>query len=317
MMDNTLIEKVEQPVLIIVGPTAIGKTELSLELAEQYDCEIISADSMQVYRHMDIGTAKVSVDERKRVAHHLIDIADPDEAYDAVRFADDCFKAIADIHKRGKRVLITGGTGLYIKSLLYGIFPEAPSDEKIRTTLKERLAREGCDVLHKELVACDCLSAAKIHKNDSQRLLRALEVYLLTGVPWSEHLAAHQKDNSRAKFENLLQIGLTCDRSLLYERINTRTKLMVETGLEDEVRSLLSMGYGPELKPMMAIGYKHMINYVNGKWPKTEMIELLARDTRRYAKRQYTWFTKSKELHWLEVSEKNNIFSRVEQWLDI
>lgn len=308
-------KRITKPVLIIVGPTAIGKTELSLELAERYNCEIISADSMQVYRYMDIGTAKVSPEERGRVRHHLIDIVNPDENYDAAKFASDCLEAITDIHKRGKTPLITGGTGLYIKALLYGIFPDAPSDASIRKKLQGRLKSEGCSKLHEELSLCDSISAIKIHKNDTQRLLRALEVYYITGKPWSEHLAAHKTQGNHTRLTNLLQIALTCQRNLLYERINLRTETMIQSGLEGEVRKLLSMGYKPELKAMGAIGYKHMVNCISGIWSEEKMIELLARDTRRYAKRQYTWFSKIDDLQWIDISEKDKIIPLINRWL--
>ncbi len=182
-----------KPCLVLVGPTAIGKTDLSLTLARRYDCEIVSVDSMQVYRYMDIGTAKASVSERSEIPHHLIDIVDPDEDYDAAKFAKDGLQAIRDIHSRGKIPLLTGGTGLYLRALFEGIFPGVPGDEEIRQTLKDRLLTEGASKLHEELSICDSISAKRIHENDTQRLLRALEVFYVSGIPWSEHIAHHKK----------------------------------------------------------------------------------------------------------------------------
>ena len=247
-------EIIEQPCLVLVGPTAIGKTDLSLTLARQYGCEIISVDSMQVYRHMDIGTAKASPGERAEIPHHLIDIVDPDENYDAARFAVDALHAIRDIHSRGKIPLLTGGTGLYLRALFEGIFPGVPVDEETRRNLKERLIAEGSSKLHEELCVCDSVSAKRIHTNDSQRLLRALEVFYVSGVPLSEHIVTHKNQAEGVHFTNALQIGLTTDRKILYQRINKRCDAMLESGLEDEVRKLLAMGYDKELKAFGSIG---------------------------------------------------------------
>lgn len=311
-MDN----KIQLPqILVLIGPTAIGKTALSLELAQRFDCEIISVDSMQVYRYMDIGTAKASIAERALVPHHLIDVVDPDESYDAARFVEDVTRLIDEIISRGKLPLLTGGTGLYLKSLLEGIFPEAPSDSIVRSKLKERLKNEGANVLHEELSACDSISADKIHMNDTQRLLRALEVYHTTGIPWSTHLANQNKDELTAGLPvDALQVGLTCDREKLYQRINMRTGLMIDCGLEEEVSALLRNGYSSELKSMGSIGYRHMIGYLKNEYSKDEMIRLLARDTRRYAKRQYTWFNNIKEVQWVDVKRSTSVIEMVQRW---
>lgn len=301
-------------VLVLIGPTAIGKTALSLDLAAHFNCEIISVDSMQVYRYMDIGTAKASRAERELVPHHLIDIVDPDEDYDAARFVKDATLLIDEISARGKLPLLTGGTGLYLKSLLNGIFPEAPSDREVRKTLKDRLMQQGVHVLHEELALCDSISAAKIHKNDTQRLLRALEVYHTTGIPWSSHLASHNKNNAAGLPVDALQIGLTTDREKLYQRINMRCDLMLSEGLEGEVAGLIKRGYSPELKSMGSIGYRHMAGYINYEYSRKEMARLLARDTRRYAKRQYTWFNKMEEVNWVDVKEQKLVLKMVKQW---
>ncbi len=311
-MTSSIISK---PCLVLLGPTAIGKTDLSLTLARHYNCEIISVDSMQVYRYMDIGTAKASVSERADIPHYLIDIVDPDEAYDAARFAKESLQAVRDIHSRNKIPLLTGGTGLYLRVLFDGIFPGVAGDEKIRQALKARLRNEGSSILHKDLLLCDRISAERIHQNDTQRLLRALEVYLVSGIPWSEHLANHRKQAKGVRFTNILQLGLTTDRDTLYQRINKRCDRMLELGLEDEVKNLLAMGYARSLKPFSAIGYRHMINFIDGHWSRDETVRLLARDTRRYAKRQYTWFSKLTGLQWFDVEKKQKVIDTVEDWL--
>jgi tRNA dimethylallyltransferase len=306
---------IREPIVVLVGPTAIGKTELSLALARHYQGEIVSVDSMQVYRHMDIGTAKASKQERALIPHHLIDIADPNENYDAARFAADAVTAIGDIHNRGKLPLLTGGTGLYLRALLQGIFPGVPVDGKIRSELRVRLETEGCLKLHEELRILDRVSGERIHPHDSQRLLRALEIYYASGIPWSEHLAEHRAQSPEVIFAHVLQIGLTCDRDQLYQQINRRCEFMVANGLEDEVRDLLTMGYNKTIKSLGSIGYRHMLNYLDGDWSWEEMVHLLTRDTRRYAKRQYTWFAKMDELLWFQTKETENIFRLVEDWL--
>jgi tRNA dimethylallyltransferase len=308
-------ELISQPLLILVGPTAIGKTALSLTLAERYDCEIISVDSMQVYRHMDIGTAKATIEERGDISHHLIDIVEPNENYDAARFTVDALKAIRDIHSRGRLPLLAGGTGLYLRALLHGIFPGAPADELVRQELHHRLTADGYSKLYEELAAIDRISAERIQINDSHRLVRALEIFYVSGIPWSEHLAEQCKQSPEIVFTNFLQIGLTCDRDQLYSRINKRCQNMIDAGFENEVRTLLAMGYNKSMKPLGSIGYRHMIGYLDGGWSFEEMIRILARDTRRYAKRQYTWFSKIDDLQWFQVNEQEKIFQFVDEWM--
>ena len=305
----------ELPVLVLIGPTAIGKTALSLELAGRYNCEIVSVDSMQVYRYMDIGTAKASPAERSEVLHHLIDIIDPDEQYDAARFVQDAGAAIALIHEKGKLPLLTGGTGLYLKALLSGLFSTLPIDPDVRDTLKKRMGHEGLGALHRELTLRDPLSAQKIHFNDEQRILRALEILSTTGIPWSRHLELQTEATGKGILQNMLQIGLTCKRENLYDRINERCRKMINDGLEQEVHALMAKGYGKELKSLNAIGYRHMINYMEGVWSSEETCEILARDTRRYAKRQYTWFNKMPDIEWYESTALPQILERVNQWL--
>ena len=308
-----LMPPIDNPVLVLVGPTAIGKTELSLRLAEQFGCEIVSIDSMQVYRFMDIGTAKVSKEERARIPHHLIDVVDPDQEYDAACFVRDAATAIKKIHEKGRVALLTGGTGLYLRALLDGLSSGIGHFPEIREQLQQRLTRDGAEKLHEELLQCDRISAKRIHVNDSHRLLRALEIYQATGKSWSEHILTHQRQKE-PRFSNILHIGLTCDRDLLYQRIDRRTSLMLNSGLEQEVKGLIARGYSPELKSMQAIGYRHMNNYLNNVWDMPETKRLLARDTRRYAKRQYTWFAVSPDLEWFDVQDHPAIIKRIDSW---
>jgi tRNA dimethylallyltransferase len=303
------------PVLVLAGPTAIGKTALSLEIARRFNCEIVSVDSMQVYRDMDIGTAKASRAERAEIPHHLIDIVNPDEQYDVARFVDDATAAIHLIHNRNKLPLLAGGTGLYLKALTEGIFSVPPIGREVREGLKEEMQRNGPTVLHRQLFLCDPVSAARIHVNDSQRILRALEIYLATGVPWSEHLRIQAEKKGQGAWRNMLQIGLTCDRQVLYERINERCRQMISGGLEQEIYDLFSRGFGKDLPSLNAIGYRHMIKYIEKIWTLEEALSNLARDTRRYAKRQYTWFHGMQTIEWYQNTATEQILERLAEWL--
>ncbi|RUM45759.1 MAG: tRNA (adenosine(37)-N6)-dimethylallyltransferase MiaA [Desulfocapsa sp.] len=290
------------PILTLIGPTAIGKTELSIKLAKKFDMEIISVDSMQVYRHMDIGTAKISREEMAGIPHHLIDVVSPDQNFDAVTFEQQALDAIRDISARGRRVLLTGGTGLYLKSLLEGLSHKIPKFPEIRKEIQKKLATSGRHVLHDELMLIDCDSAKRIHVNDTHRLVRALEIYKGTGKAWSQFLEEH-KQSRELRFTKILTIGLTCDRQLLYERIELRSNIMMANGFEQEVKDLLKRGYGVQHKSMRSIGYSHMTKYLAGEWDTKEMLTKLTRDTRRYAKRQYTWFGKIKDIEWVEKTD--------------
>lgn len=310
--------------LVLLGPTAVGKTELSLRIAERFSCEIIGVDSMQIYKYMDIGTAKPTLQEMARIPHHLIDIVYPDDNYTVGRFVTDATQAIQSVRASHHIPLLTGGAGLYFRALLEGLFAENDPDSagnnelainqtgSIRDHLKKRLAEEGREQLFAELVSVDPDSAKRIHTNDTQRLLRALEIFQSTGIPWSQHLA---KQAARPRQYNVLKLGLSRSRAELYERIDQRIQVMIEQGLQDEVQKLLDMGYHEKLKSMQSIGYRHMVKYIRGEWDWQETIQLLARDTRRYAKRQYTWFNQDPAIVWYEVSQQDAIFSEIEKFL--
>ncbi len=298
-----------KPVIVLVGPTAIGKTELSLSVADKFDCEIVSLDSMQVYRYMDIGTAKASREEREIIPHHLIDIVDPDEPYDANCFVIDALQAIRTIHDNNKIPLLTGGTGLYLRALTEGLFDDIGQFPLLRKELKERMSNEGVSKLHEELRAIDCISASRIHKNDTHRVIRALEIYHATGMSWSEHIDRQSQQNRNTRFQKILHIGLTCERETLYQRINKRTALMMDSGLKEEVEQLINDGFDRGLKSMQSIGYRHMVSHLFDGWNIEETEEKLARDTRRYAKRQYTWFKKM-NIEWFETTAHKEIIDR-------
>lgn len=314
----------KQKLLVLCGPTAVGKTELSLEIAEKFSCEIIGVDSMQIYRFMDIGTAKPTLAERERIPHYLIDIIEPDDNYTLGRFVKDAGAAIQTIYKHGHIPLLTGGTGLYFRGLLDGVFDEnafMPENDttgerkevkSLKQYIRKRLHAEGNEVLHNELAEVDPESAERIHPNDTQRLIRGLEIYYSTGIPWSKHLAKQRKRNPQYQ---ALKIGLTRPRKELYDRIDQRVRLMAEQGLLAEVKKLLAMGYDRNLKAMQSIGYRHMLNFLDGRWTWEQTLDLLARDTRHYAKRQYTWFNSDAEILWRDVRDKATILNDIENFL--
>jgi tRNA dimethylallyltransferase len=285
-------------IVVIVGPTAVGKSSLALRLASKVNAEIVSADSMQIYRGMDIGTSKPTAEEKRRIRHHLIDIVDPDESFHAVQFQERADRAIEDIHARGKTPMIVGGTGLYVKALLHGLF-EDPSvsrfdawDEKLNHY--ESLGEDP----HKRLESLDPDAAMRIHPNDQVRARRALEVFLRTGKSIRELQAGHGFREDRY---DALVMGLAMDRERLFERINNRVDAMVLAGLEKEVRGLLDKGYSPHLPSMRSLGYRHLTEAILGGVDRSEAIRLFKRDTRRYAKRQYTWFRNQEKVEWLKV----------------
>jgi len=306
-----------EPLIILAGPTAIGKTELSLRLAEQFNCEIIGVDSMQIYQYLDIGTAKPSLAERAEITHHLIDYVRPDAPYNAARFVQDCRKAIFEIRGRGRVPLLAGGTGLYFTALLDGIFSMPDISQSVRDEIQAELATtDGHRRLYDELIRCDPESASRIHANDTYRISRALEIYRDTGKTWASFISEHKKIKTKSPRKKILKISLSRQRDELYQRINRRVKIMVEQGLLTEVKNLLAMGFNSGLKPMQSLGYRHMINYLNNNWTWEKALELLARDTRRYAKRQITWFKADKDMLCLHPESQNEIFSKVKEYLE-
>jgi tRNA dimethylallyltransferase len=288
---------------LIVGPTAVGKTALSLLIAEKRAVEIISADSRQIYRYMDIGTAKVSPEVRRQIPHHFIDICLPDEYYSAGMFGKQARQTVEEIVRRGKIPLVVGGSGFYIRALVDGIFELDARDAAVRQQLEARLSEEGLASLYAELQKADPAYAAKISHNDRQRILRSLEVFYVTGKPFSFW---HEQKPEPAPFETVFW-GLTAERTTLYRRINERVLRMLQEGLEEEVRGLLEMGYSPELNALNTVGYKEMIDYLNGKISRETMIERIQRNSRRYAKRQLTWFRAESRVHWHEVAEAGDL----------
>lgn len=281
--------------LILLGQTAVGKTKLSIELAKEFNAEIISADSMQVYRGMDIGTAKPTLEERQGVPHHLIDIRNPDEDWTVSDFIEEVSRISGDMAIRKRFPVIVGGTGLYLWSLLEGFkFPIVPADK----TVRQELEKSPTSALYSQLSTIDPISATKIHANDRKRIIRALEVYRLTGKPISE-VQGKRVESGKLIVESWKVIGLQIPREELYVRINSRVDNMIEKGLVEEVKSLLAK-YPKDLKAFQALGYKEVINYLDGKWNKDQMIEELKKRTRNFAKRQMTWFKRFQNVNWID-----------------
>ncbi len=303
----------EKPkVIVISGPTASGKTDLAIELASYFDGEIVNADSMQVYRGMDIGTAKPTVEQRKKIPHYLIDIVDPDEEFNAAIYREMALRAIYDISKRDKSCFVVGGTGLYIRALVGGLFYVPPKDPRLRESLKKEAEKKGLKTLYDMLLRCDPEYAKTIHPNDRVRIIRALEVYHLSGKKMSELIKQHGFKESSLR---TLKIFLSIPRKELYKRIDKRCDKMIEAGLIEETRRLLMQGYSPKLKSMQSIGYRHMVKYITGEWTLEEALRYMKRDTRRYAKRQITWFKKEPDMIWISPSEKEVIKKKILEFL--
>src|SRR5574337_1089481 len=288
------------PLIVLIGPTASGKSALALALAERVGGEIVAADSMQVYRGLDIGTAKPTTDDRHRIPHHLLDVVAPDQPFTAADYARLASAAIVDIRARGRLPIVVGGTGLYVRALLYGLFDGPGEMMSLRETLHREAAQAGPPTLHRRLEAIDPKAAAALHPNDLFRIVRALEVAVVSGRPIST-LRIEGRRNHRSIPGPILQFGLERNRQELYQRIDARVEAMMAQGLLDEVRSLLDRGYNETLKPLRAIGYRHMIRHLRGEIGLDGAITSLKRDTRRYAKRQLTWFRHQDEIEWLSV----------------
>lgn len=290
------------PLIILTGPTAVGKTALSIELAKDLNAEIISADSMQIYEYMDVGSAKVTKEEMDGIIHHLIDEVKPDYAFSVSEFQKRANKYIKDIDDRGKKVLVTGGTGLYLNSLIYDMdFAKSNSNSKLREELELELKENGIDYMHEKLRALDEDAANRIHKNNTKRVIRALEV-CLDGKKMQD-FSTELKYNEN--YQPII-IVLNRDREVLYERINKRVDLMMENNLIDEVKHLLDIGYDKNLISMQGIGYKEIVKYLEGEYSLDEAIEIIKRDSRRYAKRQITWFKRYKESKWFDLDKYDN-----------
>jgi tRNA dimethylallyltransferase len=306
----------EKPKIVaMVGPTGTGKSILALHLAQRFRGEIISADSVQVYRGLDIGTAKPSAEDRRLIFHHLVDILDPDEDYSAASFRQHADEVIHELHKRETPIFLVGGTGLYLKALTRGLFRGPAADSELRLNLQKKAKSEGNEVLHQELQKVDAEAASRIHPHDRFRVIRALEVYYLGRRPISHFQGEHGFRD--APYE-VLKIGLCCQREDLYKRIELRADRMMELGWVDEVRSLLNKGYGPGLKSMQSLGYRHILDYLSGDFILEEAVRFIKRDTRRYAKRQITWFKADPEVLWFPAGPGSfqTIGSKIEEFFN-
>ncbi|MGK9367606.1 tRNA (adenosine(37)-N6)-dimethylallyltransferase MiaA [Melioribacter sp. Ez-97] len=290
-------------VILIVGPTCSGKTKLSLKLAEVLNTEIISADSRQIYKYLNIGTAKPSEEELKSIKHHFIDYLEPDSDYNVSRYEKESLQIISNLIRESKTPIVAGGSGLYIKAIVDGIFDTADTDEEYRAYLKEMKENFGNEYLYEMLEKIDPLSARAMLPQNWKRVMRALEVYHLTG----KSIVELQKEYVRKIDFDFLQFGLLWDRKALYENIEKRVDVMMELGLINEVENILSMGYNEELNSLNTVGYKEIINYLKGKLKLEEAIDLIKRNTRRYAKRQMTWFRKDERIEWLKVEKNEDI----------
>ena len=308
------------PLIILTGPTAVGKTDLSIKLSKSLNAEIISADSMQIYKYMDIGSAKVTKEEMDGVIHYMIDEVTPDVPFSVSEFQMRSEKYIEEINKKGKNVLITGGTGLYLNSLIYNMdFAKSNANNEIREKLEQELKENGIDYMHEKLRGLDEEAANRIHKNNTKRVIRAIEV-CMSGQKMNDF----SKDlRYNEKYKPII-IVLNRDREVLYQRINKRVDIMLENGLLDEVKELLKMGYTKDMISMQGIGYKEMIKYLDGEYTYDEAVEIIKRDSRRYAKRQITWFKRYQEAKWFDLDKyqdieilKEDIINHIEKLLEI
>ncbi|NMS89428.1 tRNA (adenosine(37)-N6)-dimethylallyltransferase MiaA [Clostridioides difficile] len=291
------------PLIILTGPTAVGKTDLSIKLARDVNAEIISADSMQIYKYMDIGSAKVTEEEMQGIKHYLIDEVKPDYPFSVSEFQQRAKKYIYEITQKGKSVLVTGGTGLYLNSLIYNMdFAKSDANNELRDELQSQLAEKGIDYMHNRLKSLDEEAANRIHKNNTKRVIRALEV-CLSGKKMDD-FSSDLKFNE--EYEPII-IVLNRNREHLYERINMRVDIMLKNGLVEEVKKLLSMGFKKDMISMQGIGYKEILKYLDGEYTYEEAIEIIKRDSRRYAKRQITWFKRYETAKWFDLDKYESI----------
>lgn len=292
------------PLVVIVGPTAVGKTETTIIVAKNLNGEIVSADSMQIYKYMDIGTAKPTIDEMQGVPHHMVSIIEPSEKFSVAQYQKYAKECIGKIYNNGKLPILTGGTGLYINSIIYPMdFTQATYDSDFRNAMIELIEKKGKEFVYNKLVKLDPETASKLHPNDTKRVIRALEVIHLTGKPMSQY--KQRFDSMETPYSPII-FGLTMERHKLYERINKRVDIMIERGLIQEVESLLERGYSKESQAMQGLGYKEFFGYLEGKDTLENAVEMLKRDTRRYAKRQLTWFRRYKDIKWVNVDDFNS-----------
>jgi len=309
------MEAKKPKVLVVVGPTASGKTALGVALAKKLDGEIISADSMQIYKYMNIGTAKVTLEEMRGVPHHLVDCVSPDEEFSVAKYKAAALEAIETILSKGKLPIIIGGTGLYINSLsLPWDFQKKDSDEKIRWRLTAEAEVLGKEALYERLKSVDPVTAEIVHPNNLNRIIRALEIYELTGKPKSHFDEETKKQEVPYDY---IMLGLDWDRETLYDRINRRVDQMIEEGLIDETKMLVERGYDWNLTALKAIGYKELRPYLEGTSSLAEAVAILKRDSRHYAKRQMTWFRKDERIQWLRMSDARDLKTLVEECLNL
>lgn len=301
-----------QKIVIICGPTGIGKTSTAIQLSQEFSGEIISADSMQVYREMDIGTAKPTRTEQELVPHHMINVVHPNEPFDAATFTKMADSVIRFLIQHNRLPFIVGGTGLYIKALIHGLFRARPADTGVISRLRKESDQFGSEALHKQLAECDPQAAARIHPNDSFRIIRALEIFEATGKPISTY---HDLHRFSEKKYHALKIGLSCERETLYARINQRVDMMLDQGILGEVEQLLKKGYSADLKSMQSLGYRHMAAYLSGKITWDEAVNAMKQDTRRYAKRQLTWFKADPEIKWFTKDRIKGIRKEIRSFL--
>ena len=293
----------KQPLIILTGPTASGKTALSVELAKRIGGEIISADSMQVYRYMDVGSAKVTVEEMDGVPHHLIDVLDPQDSFNVVTFQEMAKEAMKKIYANGHIPIVAGGTGFYIQALLYDIdFTDNDGDMEYRHHLEELAKEQGAEVLHSMLKEVDPPSAEAIHANNVKRVIRALEFYKKTGQRISDH---NEEERQKESPYNFAYYVLNMDRATLYDRIDLRVDKMIEAGLEEEVKQLKAMGCTRDMVSMQGLGYKEILDYLDGKCTLDEAVATIKLETRHFAKRQLTWFRRERDVLWLDKSKYN------------